>query len=904
MSSAIYICIKQFNARLGDELSLKVGDKVEVIADDSEYNDGWYMGKNLLTNEVGLYPNTFTQLLVSEEPERDLLRSRSRSRHIGAASTTPSTADSGNSPTSGGPTGLGISGANTTPTIPEHDTEPILDKFSKLNVIDNNTNLNNEIDKALKEIKESHPTPDTTIASKDSMFSFSTSTRTMDEEIGILEPSQAITWSPKEVSTYFLRRGFDNEVANKFYLHKITGEILFQLELSHLKELEINSFGTRFEINKEIEMLRGLIKKPKLDSRKTSSQSTSSTHKDTISYNSPPTAATTLVTEERTTDEFNKPPQQQQQLMPSVILSPQDSSSPSFKKTHQKTRSQSVDDIVKPSYTPRSDSFMSPRKAPEPPTSNSGSPLNTSFKFGGGSAGDSFDPRQHSVGYMTRTKASDRPGSTLYEASHNKRTDSTKRSTSPHKRHSSLFSFLSDTSERKTEITGVPPLTTTGPNSSNGLKSKSPSPVDIDDAMLSPKKKTLPRLKTSNLFSNNNNNESSDEQKSDPSALSNSTPSVSRLKGFRSSSTQNFKNLTTSKKSKTSAFTEGIREVTPGEAIKTASFSGWMSKRSGNTLAWRSRYFTLHGTRLSYFTSLKDRKEKGLIDITAHKVLPISTDSDSDKYTALYASSTLQGSYCFKVVPPAPGFKKGLTFTQPKTHYFAVNSEEEMRGWMKALMTATIDIDDSVPVVSSCSTPVVSLGKAQEMLAKAREETKLKDEELRAQGYIRVGDDYDDSTTNSSINGTAASATTSTALKKQSKVSLEMSRSMNSPTTPGAASGGGGFSSPYMLAGGIISSPKPQTPSEEVNTAFLGMPQMSSPTISSPLGFGVDSLRPNSMSNSQPESAVTMSSSDDSKTSLPNTSKESSGGTKKPEKLLAYSSDGSGNHTFVIKSKK
>ena len=40
-----YICIKQFNARLGDELSLKISDKIQVLADDREYNDGWYMGK-------------------------------------------------------------------------------------------------------------------------------------------------------------------------------------------------------------------------------------------------------------------------------------------------------------------------------------------------------------------------------------------------------------------------------------------------------------------------------------------------------------------------------------------------------------------------------------------------------------------------------------------------------------------------------------------------------------------------------------------------------------------------------------------------------------------------------------------------------------------------------------------
>lgn len=261
--------------------------------------------------------------------------------------------------------------------------------------------------------------------------------------------------------------------------------------------------------------------------------------------------------------------------------------------------------------------------------------------------------------------------------------------------------------------------------------------MDIDDATMSPKKLNSMSARTKSMDMLRDERRST----SDSSALTQSRPpNASRLKSLRATSTQNFRSLTGSKKLKTSAFQEGIREITPDEAIKNASFSGYMSKRSSNTLAWRTRYFTLHGTRLSYYHSLKDKKEKGLIDITAHKVIPINSEADetekSDKYAAMYASTTFAGNYCFKLVPPAPGFKKGLTFTQPKTHYFAVESEEEMRGWVKALMQATIDIDDSVPVVSSCSTPTVSLSKAQELLARAREETKLRDEELRANGFL------------------------------------------------------------------------------------------------------------------------------------------------------------------------
>jgi hypothetical protein len=85
------------------------------------------------------------------------------------------------------------------------------------------------------------------------------------------------------------------------------------------------------------------------------------------------------------------------------------------------------------------------------------------------------------------------------------------------------------------------------------------------------------------------------------------------------------------------------------------------------------------------------------------------------------------GKHCFKLVPPAPGSRKGVTFTAPKVHYFAVETKEEMRAWMAALMKATIDRDESVPVISSCATPTVPLAKAQEMFAEAR----AREEDLR-----------------------------------------------------------------------------------------------------------------------------------------------------------------------------
>lgn len=175
-------------------------------------------------------------------------------------------------------------------------------------------------------------------------------------------------------------------------------------------------------------------------------------------------------------------------------------------------------------------------------------------------------------------------------------------------------------------------------------------------------------------------------------------------------------------KTRTSAFQEGIKSVTPTEASKTADYSGWMNKRGSATVGtWKARYFTLHGTRLSYFSQFSDTREKGLIDITSHRVIPVG---DEDKLVAMYAASVGAGRHCFKIIPPSPGSRKGVTFTVPKVHYFAVDTKEEMREWINAIIKATIDRDDSVPVVSSCATPTVSLARAREILPNQKQKKK------------------------------------------------------------------------------------------------------------------------------------------------------------------------------------
>ncbi|KAI5955454.1 BOI2 [Candida theae] len=1070
MDGATYVCIKQFNARLGDEISLKIGDKIQVLADDHEYNDGWYMGKNLLTGAVGLYPKSFTQILANNNnDEKTLLRSRSRRVLTPPGGKQMNNGDHQNGVNGGGAGGAGagagagggsseLNGNNNgnvhnAPNIPSklnpnnsQDSIPtsLKDSFDKLSVKDSEANasgnqstVNDEIDRALKELQgdsnqytssthynsnnnknsnsntynhgnnniKDYKSKQSSVASSNNYNKTHARNPSEQSLTDDLNPLQAHNWTPKQVSSYFaLVLGFSPEIAGKFAKHKITGAILFEMDLGHLKELDIDSFGTRFEIHKEVEKLKEInLRSQKLKQSQSRVNSINRTDTTSSTLNSAPTADTTYPEYDEKPLKSNKedilqPNDRQNELMPSAMQ--EDTSNSTIK--HSRNRSLSVDNLSKPQ---NEGSFVSPRKAPNPPPAGE-SPLNTGYKFGHGNSTPYSNDDKPSGLYMTRTNASahalSRPPSSVYDqATHSRQPSQVSNNhqkkssvSNNHRRHSSLFSFLSGNDDNDKQNNGTPTQgqnklyskniqrdesgrsnddklispaqikrenssTTNSPKRRSQLFDLSNSPVHIDDAGLSPKKSksVSMKAKSHDALKDDNKRVASDSQ----AILSNTRPGASRLKSLRTTSTQNIRNLTGSKKSKTSAFTEGIREVTPDEAIKTANYSGYMSKRSGNTFAWRSRYFTLHGTRLSYFTSLKDKREKGLIDITAHKVIPINSDAEdvdkADKYAAMVASTTMSGNYCFKLVPPAPGFKKGLTFTQPKTHYFAVESEEDMRGWVKALMTATIDIDDSVPVVSSCSTPTVSLSKAQEMLAKTRQENKLKDEELRAKGYVRVDEDFGN---DSSFQSSMFSSSTLAPDRVPPKLSIDTSSNRHStsnlsapktPNIPGSHNSGG-FASPYLLASGYLSSPKsgnfssasgtpmttnsgyfadtvdqrplrppslPQSPyekttsgsfnpyannSEPPSTAYSTASSTNSQTINN--GYSNGSVSPNASGMSSKADEVSKSSvpNGNDKSPVSSPSRRILSGGKKKEKMMAFSSDASGNHTFVIKSKK
>lgn len=671
----LWQAVKEFQARLGDELSLSPGDRIEVISDDSEYNDGWYLGRNIQSGEAGLYPKAFTQPVPKEFPFSKPSLLRSRSRRLGSGSPV--------SPKISLPQNINNSkeALPESPNTTTHSTES--GGISNMTIGTVSTGISNDrqnsvhktmddIDKALQEIANESVTQLPLAQSSNT-----TSTESFD-------PMDVESWTPEQVTAYFSYLNFDIDSAGQFQRHKISGAILIELELAYLKELEIESFGTRFEIFKEIEEL-------KMAARNNRNRQTG--------------------------------------LMPPPSLRNQQSSRlnhEKFQPTHERKRSQSVDDlsktpervnhnrpisqVISPNYlSPNNNYFESPRKAPAPP----------SFPSPAKSIRVDAVPRASrptSSIYLDATspsKGHSRRGSSPFKT-HARNASEVSAKDKAHRRHSSYFSFLSASQSNDHKRSSIANKLSTSPKKTE----KSHSPFKSDKP-LSP----LKSPKRRSVSAKEKKTQSPSQEKSQRSASD-----AFKMKPMKTS--QNIRTLTTNRKKQTSAFQEGIRHVTPAEAMKAADFSGWMSKKGSSAMGgWKPRFFTLHNTRLSYFASLNDTKERGLIDITSYSVLPAKKDND-DKLASLYAASTGSGRFVFKVAPPPPGSRKGLTFTQQKVHYFAVDTKEEMRNWMAALMKATIDIDDSVPVVSSCATPTISLEKAKAMLTKAREDAQNTENEL------------------------------------------------------------------------------------------------------------------------------------------------------------------------------
>ncbi|KAL0942176.1 SAM domain-containing protein, partial [Colletotrichum truncatum] len=324
--------------------------------------------------------------------------------------------------------------------------------------------------------------------------------------------------------------------------------------------------------------------------------------------------------------------------------------------------------------------------------------------------------------------------------------------TNPHRRTASTSTTQSVRTAPPIKDTGAPSVTKLDGATRNSPVPQSPAtrqgiPSEWLSAVVKPSVKVAGLRAISDSVSGDRNKMSSpvdshsplkDSPMHSPARTGSSTPSAGPSFELDSPDTAKSPSTATTVASKgskkkgkkeTSAYQRGLQKVSPAEAMKDADYSGWMRKKSSNLMTtWKPRLFVLKGRRLAYYYSENDDQEKGLIDISFHRVLP----ADNERLTGLHATLTGAGTaaareadasgekgddamFIFKLVPPRAGLSRAVNFTKPTVHYFAVPSLKQGRLWMAALMKATIDRDDTQAITTTYQQKTISLAKARQM---------------------------------------------------------------------------------------------------------------------------------------------------------------------------------------------
>ncbi|RPA85478.1 hypothetical protein BJ508DRAFT_322529 [Ascobolus immersus RN42] len=645
-----------------------------------------------------------------------------------------------------------------------------------------------------------------------------------EEEVFLTE-DKVREWSALQVSAYMQENGVAREVAKKFEEQEVSGSILLELEMAHLKELELGSFGRRFQVWKVIEDLHAQINastlpmKPK-PLKRSGSEASSNVPGLLISEGGGNRQRSSTVGSARfsTTsksskskykidvEEANNRTSNQWLLHTPGTAGLQESGSPAtslFEKPRSPPKSPPQQYADGGRRAASTDGWNSAHNsilqgAGPLPTHNRDSSFDRDWNPGsvmrpGTATGTAVPRKENDASYFSGGEGKDRK---VLRKGHTKKPSHSEehppRSGTSHSRHSRMGSSEGSSLLPETSILGNAAKALMGNKrkSSNSFSSDKPFAFGQQSSpRLGPQKRgTGDHIENSSIQSSPALTGSpqralnyGNQVIGSPTSMKNvefpggdsavSSPSITtvdsdpartkdaadkedrRLRSASSasalSSTKAAKGTKTKKtKKRKGSGVEGLREITPAQAAADADFSGWMKKRGSGTIAstWKARYFVLKGRRLSYFYSEKDTKERGVIDITGHRVLPAA----DDKLVAIHATFAAATSpstppapkspaspssanaapkppprasrswFTFKLVPPGK-HSQFETTTPKRLHYLAVDTPTEGKSWMAAILKATIERDESKPVISSYNQKTISLEEAQELRARPPE---------------------------------------------------------------------------------------------------------------------------------------------------------------------------------------
>lgn len=373
-------------------------------------------------------------------------------------------------------------------------------------------------------------------------------------------------WTPSQVSRYFTSLGLD-DVAPKFQEHEVTGRILLAMQHTDLREIDINAFGKRFEIMREIDMLRN---------REVSQEQ----YMQQLTSNGAPSSSSKF-------DVTKRSAARQSRILPAAIGVPSPPTSGSngtqtqdVKPLTPRTPSSPAKSTNDDSGFPETNGNLINEQDPGTRDTENKSPVvqphvNTAPSMRESTSNHSLHKKSQSTSSMSLTPQK-------HEMITGRR--------SPEKRHSRSWS--QDTiklNNHRRGPSGNLNLDAVGEEATNSLRSTDSGPRSPSSTLGSPVSGAL----------------------SSPSSIN--RPTLVPKKSL----------LSRRPKWRPNAVSENLENVTAPDAAKDADFSGWLKKRGERSYNWKPRYFVLKGTRLAYFFTDRDASEKNIIDINSHKVLPV-----------------------------------------------------------------------------------------------------------------------------------------------------------------------------------------------------------------------------------------------------------------------------------------
>ncbi|EOO03477.1 putative sam domain-containing protein [Phaeoacremonium minimum UCRPA7] len=751
----ILLVIHDFQARSSDELTLAKGDRVELIERDDEFGDGWFLGKHLVNGNSGLFPEVYTRPAPKGVPNTPAIVSPTKQLPLppvdeGAADkpppTTTVTEEVQATPTPPEPvpqpeatpaplplnnfksnsvSGAPVSKFSAVPSPPA-PTGSIGD-ISRLNTSQDSQVLHETLNVINEHITDLRSAPSNGALRNandsgseysshiDHRMSYIQGEETDEEEEGLHSRSEVQAWSSDQVAEYLFTAGVEKHHCEVFRDQEITGEVILGMDQTSvfIKAFDLGSVGRRLKTWQKIKALQDEVNGQGPSTRRTTQTG------------APPTTTPKLATsgtfpqQQETTTHKKQPSFDRNWTLGSAsAYAPRPLSSAGFQ------------DIMAQSNTGLQDSAVDLERGYFSGTEVDGRKRNVLKKR------DSAQSHTRKTSYAEEQRV--RSATALSRHSRFGSIDSVRQegvSPAAQKYYGmgSMSSIHRRTASTSThESAKPPPLAKDGP---------SPTVTKLEDAVTGHERSKLVSPIDSPM---------KDSPLQSPSRTGSSTPSAGpsfeldspdATKSPSTAATVTSRGSKKKGKKETSAYQRGLLKISPREAITDADYSGWMKKKSSNLMTtWKPRLFVLKGRRLAYYYSEDDDQEKGLIDISFHRVLP----ADNERLTGLHATITGASNtptmpagshiqtlatteaerdttassdsiFIFKLVPPRAGLSRAVNFTKPTVHYFAVPNIKQGRLWMAALMKATIDRDDNQPITTTYQQKTISLAKARAM---------------------------------------------------------------------------------------------------------------------------------------------------------------------------------------------